>query len=164
MHQSAPHGCAMQYCMLLLLLLCRHVQLWLYDAVLYVAGALQGMYKASKKRFDEDPEFKERARKAVTLLQGGDADFIKAWERICEASRKVCRLPKPLSSVLACCTQHGTRLLHYASADYVSGPAKPQDCSFCCQEQTTRCTAAANHRRSFWHVVMHAVWRTKDCR
>lgn len=52
--------------------------------------ALQTMYKQSKKRFDEDPEFKERARKAVTQLQGGDAQFITAWERICEASRKVC--------------------------------------------------------------------------
>lgn len=49
---------------------------------------LQNMYKQSKKRFDEDPEFKERARKAVTQLQGGDAQFITAWERICEASRK----------------------------------------------------------------------------
>ncbi len=50
---------------------------------------MQKMYKQSKKRFDEDPEFKERARKAVTQLQGGDAQFITAWERICEASRKV---------------------------------------------------------------------------
>ena len=48
------------------------------------------MYKASKKRFDDDAEFKERARKAVTQLQGGNSDFITAWERICEASRKVC--------------------------------------------------------------------------
>ena len=50
---------------------------------------MQGMYKASKKRFDDDADFKERARRAVTLLQGGDPEFIKAWERICEASRKV---------------------------------------------------------------------------
>lgn len=50
------------------------------------------MYKASKKRFDDDADFKERARRAVTLLQGGDPDFIKAWERICEASRKVSSL------------------------------------------------------------------------
>ena len=53
---------------------------------------MQGMYKASKKRFDDDAEFKERARRAVTLLQRGDPDFIKAWERICEASRKVSSL------------------------------------------------------------------------
>lgn len=58
---------------------------------------VQSMYKASKKRFDDDPEFKERARKAVTQLQGGNADFITAWERICEASRKVC-LPSKLAN------------------------------------------------------------------
>ena len=53
------------------------------------AAVMQGMYKASKKRFDDDADFKERARRAVTLLQGGDPEFTKAWERICEASRKV---------------------------------------------------------------------------
>lgn len=50
---------------------------------------VQKMYKASKKRFDEDAEFKDRARKAVTQLQGGDAQFVEAWQRICAASRKV---------------------------------------------------------------------------
>lgn len=65
-------------------------------AALYVAAAVQGMYKASKKRFDEDAEFKERARKAVTMLQRGDAEVITAWERICEASRKVSYLPEPV--------------------------------------------------------------------
>lgn len=54
-------------------------------------AVMQGMYKASKKRFDDDADFKERARRAVTLLQGGDPEFITAWERICEASRKVRR-------------------------------------------------------------------------
>ncbi len=68
------------------------------------------MYKQSKKRFDEDPEFKERARKAVTQLQGGDAQFITAWERICEASRKVCTHYKGMAvsntrqSASLCCT------------------------------------------------------------
>lgn len=56
------------------------------------SALMQGMYKASKKRFDDDADFKERARRAVTLLQGGDPEFIKAWERICEASRKVSQL------------------------------------------------------------------------
>ena len=67
------------------------------------------MYKQSKKRFDEDPEFKERARKAVTQLQGGDAQFITAWERICEASRKVhgMAVSHTSRSALLCCT--GTR-------------------------------------------------------
>lgn len=39
-------------------------------------------------RFDEDEEFKKRARVAVTALQGGKKEYLKAWERICEASRK----------------------------------------------------------------------------
>lgn len=51
--------------------------------------AVQTMYKASKRRFDEDAEFKGRARKAVTQLQGGNPEFVAAWQRICEASRKV---------------------------------------------------------------------------
>ena len=54
-----------------------------------LAALVQKMYKASKKRFDEDAEFKDRARKAVTQLQGGDPQFVEAWQRICAASRKV---------------------------------------------------------------------------
>ncbi|CAI5511203.1 unnamed protein product [Closterium sp. Naga37s-1] len=34
-------------------------------------GDLQVFYKAAKKRFDEDAEFKERAQRAVVKLQGG---------------------------------------------------------------------------------------------
>jgi len=49
---------------------------------------LQEFYKASKKRFDDEPDFKKRAYKRVTDLQGGDADIKKAWLIICEASRK----------------------------------------------------------------------------
>ena len=45
-------------------------------------------YRASKKKFDEDPEFKNRARQAVVALQGGDAEALCAWEMICEISRK----------------------------------------------------------------------------
>ena len=55
----------------------------------HAGGCAQTMYKASKRRFDEDAEFKDRARKAVTQLQGGNPQFIEAWQRICAASRKV---------------------------------------------------------------------------
>ena len=48
---------------------------------------LQALYKASKKRFDEDADFKTRAREAVTRLQGGEPAYVAAWERICAASR-----------------------------------------------------------------------------
>ncbi len=50
--------------------------------------SLMQWYRASKKRFDDDDAFKERARAAVVLLQGGDKEHLKAWEMICEISRK----------------------------------------------------------------------------
>eukprot|EP00891_Asterochloris_glomerata_P008140 jgi/Astpho2/8140/fgenesh1_pm.00120_%23_27_t len=49
---------------------------------------LQSTYKAAKAHFDEDAGFKDRARRGVTKLQGGDPEYLAAWERICEASRK----------------------------------------------------------------------------
>lgn len=45
-------------------------------------------YRESKKHFDEDPAFKKRAQEEVVKLQGGDADSKKAWQTICEISRR----------------------------------------------------------------------------
>ncbi|XP_072980161.1 arginine--tRNA ligase, cytoplasmic-like isoform X1 [Typha angustifolia] len=50
-------------------------------------GDLQDFYKASKKRFDDDPAFVERAQQAVVRLQGGEAKYRDAWRKICEISR-----------------------------------------------------------------------------
>ncbi|GAB2300974.1 hypothetical protein Dimus_035010 [Dionaea muscipula] len=49
---------------------------------------LETFYKQSKKRFDEDPVFKEKAQRAVVSLQGGDAKYRNAWAQICEISRQ----------------------------------------------------------------------------
>ncbi|KAK3728943.1 hypothetical protein QZH41_016807 [Actinostola sp. cb2023] len=49
---------------------------------------LQAFYKESKKRFDEDEEFKKRAYQRVVQLQSGDANVRKAWNLICDVSRK----------------------------------------------------------------------------
>lgn len=49
---------------------------------------LLDLYKASKKRFDEEDDFKTRARAAVTKLQGGDADMLASWKLLCDISRK----------------------------------------------------------------------------
>ncbi|XP_078041342.1 arginine--tRNA ligase-like protein [Augochlora pura] len=49
---------------------------------------LQSFYKESKKRFDEDQEFKKRAYQCVVKLQAFDTDMIKAWQLICDVSRK----------------------------------------------------------------------------
>lgn len=45
-------------------------------------------YKESKVRFDGDEEFKKRAYQAVVRLQSKEPDIIKAWQLICDVSRK----------------------------------------------------------------------------
>jgi arginyl-tRNA synthetase len=59
-----------------------------YKTVSPPIGDLQNFYKESKKRFDEDQEFKKRAYNDVVLLQNGDTDVTKAWNMICDVSRK----------------------------------------------------------------------------
>jgi arginyl-tRNA synthetase len=49
---------------------------------------LMQWYKASKKRFDEDADFKKRSQLEVVKLQGGDPEARRAWQAICEISRR----------------------------------------------------------------------------
>ncbi len=49
---------------------------------------LMEWYRASKKLFDEDPEFKKEAQFQVVKLQGGDEPSLAAWKMICDISRK----------------------------------------------------------------------------
>ncbi|XP_022224799.1 probable arginine--tRNA ligase, cytoplasmic isoform X2 [Drosophila obscura] len=51
-------------------------------------GDLQHFYKESKKRFDTDEEFKKRAYNRVVSLQSGEPNSRKAWQLICDVSRK----------------------------------------------------------------------------
>lgn len=46
------------------------------------------IYKASKKKFDEDEDFKDRSRKNVVNLQSGDESCTKIWNLLCDISRK----------------------------------------------------------------------------
>jgi arginyl-tRNA synthetase len=48
---------------------------------------LMEWYKASKKRFDEDPTFKKQSQLEVVRLQSGEKEAIDAWHLICEISR-----------------------------------------------------------------------------
>lgn len=48
-------------------------------------------YRESKKRFDEDPEFKKKAQLQVVALQSGDPTSLKGWEIICSISQKAYR-------------------------------------------------------------------------
>lgn len=51
-------------------------------------GDLQRFYQESKKRFDDDEEFKKRSYSDVVKLQNGDVDVRKAWNLICDVSRE----------------------------------------------------------------------------
>jgi arginyl-tRNA synthetase len=51
-------------------------------------GDLVAFYKQAKQRFDENPEFKETARLEVVKLQSGDAESHKAWQLLCNQSRR----------------------------------------------------------------------------
>ncbi|XP_075712531.1 arginine--tRNA ligase, cytoplasmic isoform X1 [Rhinoderma darwinii] len=59
-----------------------------YVSVSPPIGDLQSFYKESKKRFDEEEEFKKRAYQCVVQLQSKSPNIIKAWNLICDVSRK----------------------------------------------------------------------------
>ncbi|HSX26324.1 MAG TPA: arginine--tRNA ligase [Chlamydiales bacterium] len=50
--------------------------------------SLMQWYRAAKKRFDEDPDFKKRSQLQVVKLQSGDKEALHAWKIICDISRK----------------------------------------------------------------------------
>lgn len=64
-----------------------------YPSALTTADALEigdlvTFYKQAKQRFDEDAAFQETARQEVVKLQAGDEESRKAWQLLCEQSRR----------------------------------------------------------------------------
>jgi arginyl-tRNA synthetase len=51
-------------------------------------GDLVVLYKKAKKQFDEDTEFQEAARTEVVKLQAKAPESIKAWQLLCNQSRR----------------------------------------------------------------------------
>ncbi|NEP41581.1 MAG: arginine--tRNA ligase, partial [Okeania sp. SIO2H7] len=51
-------------------------------------GDLVAFYRQAKKRFDENEDFKETSRQEVVRLQTGAEDSRRAWELLCEQSRR----------------------------------------------------------------------------
>jgi arginyl-tRNA synthetase len=51
-------------------------------------GDLVTLYRQAKKRFDEDEGFRETARQEVVQLQAGAEDTRRAWQLLCEQSRR----------------------------------------------------------------------------
>lgn len=48
---------------------------------------LNALYRASREKFDSDPEFADRARRRVVALQAGDAETVAGWREIIEESK-----------------------------------------------------------------------------
>ncbi len=51
-------------------------------------GELSTFYREAKKRFDADEAFQKAAREAVVQLQAGDPETLKAWEIVCDLSKR----------------------------------------------------------------------------
>lgn len=51
-------------------------------------GDLNALYKESKKKFDADPAFAERARRRVVALQSGDAETVRLWKILIDESKR----------------------------------------------------------------------------
>ncbi|MGB3533367.1 MAG: arginine--tRNA ligase [Microcoleaceae cyanobacterium] len=51
-------------------------------------GDLVAFYRQAKIRFDEDQAFQKQSRQQVVKLQAGDADSRKAWQLLCDQSRR----------------------------------------------------------------------------
>src|SRR6218665_739591 len=52
---------------------------------------LEGFYRAAKQRFDESPEFADRARELVVQLQAGEPDCMSLWHRFNAISLAHCQ-------------------------------------------------------------------------
>ena len=68
-------------------------------------GDLVAFYKQAKQRFDEDDGFKTRSRAAVVDLQSGDEAAHKAWQILCDQSRK--EFQKIYNRLDICITERG---------------------------------------------------------
>ncbi len=44
-------------------------------------GDLDAFYRQARTAFDASPEFQERSRRRVVLLQSGDAETLRLWRR-----------------------------------------------------------------------------------
>jgi len=56
-----------------------------------VLADLEEFYRASKARFDADPDFAERARLAVVALQAGDPEVRALWQQFIDLSLAHCQ-------------------------------------------------------------------------
>ncbi len=51
-------------------------------------GDLDGFYKEARRKFEADDSFKDRSRRRVVMLQGGDGDTLRLWRTLVEESTR----------------------------------------------------------------------------
>lgn len=68
-------------------------------------GDLVAFYKKAKQRFDEDPKFQEVARQEVVRLQSGAEESRRAWQLLCDQSRREFQVIYDLLDI--CVTERG---------------------------------------------------------
>jgi arginyl-tRNA synthetase len=52
------------------------------------AGEINAFYQAARVKFDSDPAFADRSRRAVVLLQGGDDETLRLWRVLVDYSKQ----------------------------------------------------------------------------
>jgi arginyl-tRNA synthetase len=61
---------------------------WAKPGADHSIGDLNGFYQDARKTFDADPEFADRARRRVVLLQGGDEPTLTLWRELVAESQR----------------------------------------------------------------------------
>jgi arginyl-tRNA synthetase len=52
------------------------------------AGEINAFYQAARVKFDGDPAFAARSRRRVVLLQGGDKETLRLWQKLVDDSKQ----------------------------------------------------------------------------
>lgn len=67
----------------------------------FSVGDLDAFYKEARQKFEASPEFQDRARNRVVLLQGGDAETLRLWRLlVAESARHFNRVYELLGVLL----------------------------------------------------------------
>jgi arginyl-tRNA synthetase len=83
-------------------------------------GDLSTFYREAKQRFDGDRVFQDAARQAVVQLQAGDAETLKAWQIVCDLSKRSYRVIYDLMGVSSEICDRGESFYNPMLPDVVS--------------------------------------------
>lgn len=80
-------------------------------------GDLVAFYKQAKQRFDEDEQFRDASRLAVVGLQAGEESSRRAWQLLCDQSRREFQTIYDLLEI--CITERGESFYNPLLSDVV---------------------------------------------